>query len=315
VRAAPVILWLLTAPAAAAEPSVAAASVREVRFTGASAVHDLCASLLDARRIAESEGRLDFAVDVTFAENGDDGEVTAWMRTGTSHLVGHITFTGHRAVNDSTLRPALLLYEGDLFDIGKLRRSLARINDTGFFERLTLADVIVAPRGDNLTADVTIPLRQRRPRWWSISGPLIPGLGSWRAAISSRLPPWGRGVFEASTYIVEFNLLGFVAPLASAFPLVLERPALSGQTLLSGFAVSPALSPRQTLAHYGRAQLVRGLHAVLNGETTEPLAVPVTRGGLTHADVLVCSPPRPRLWWLRRGAARAADVVLPALVP
>jgi hypothetical protein len=30
---------------------------------------------------------------------------------------------------------------------------------------------------------------------------------------------------------------------------------------------------------------------------------------------LVCVPPKPRLWWLRRGAAVAVNMALPALIP
>ncbi len=38
-----------------------------MRFTGPSAVDALCACLLDARRSAEAQGRLDFTAEVEFA--------------------------------------------------------------------------------------------------------------------------------------------------------------------------------------------------------------------------------------------------------
>ena len=66
----------------------------------------------------------------------------------------------------------MTIYERDLLDVGQLRRSLARINDIGVFEPLTLADISVARRDDGVTADLTIPLRDRKRRWWSVSGPL-----------------------------------------------------------------------------------------------------------------------------------------------
>ena len=164
-----------------------------------------------------------------------------------------INFTGHSGINDSTLRRAMTIYERDLLDVGQLRRSLARINDIGVFEPLTLADISVARRDDGVTADLTIPLRERKRRWWSVSGPMFPGIGMLRASLSSRLPPWGRGVFEATTYFVSLNVAGFAKPF-----LALQRPVIPGQELLSGFAVSPALSPRAMLMHYGRTHLARG---------------------------------------------------------
>jgi outer membrane protein insertion porin family len=309
VNGALATVWLLAiAAAAAAEPAAAARQVREVRFSGESAVDQLCGSLLDARRTAELQGRLDFTAEVAFTGSSGLTEVTARISPGSAYAVGRITFAGHTALNDSTLRRAMVLYERDLFDVVRLRRSLARINDTGFFERLTLADVTVERRSDGVTADVTIPLRERRRRWWSLSGPLIPGIGSFRASIASRLPPWGRGVLDASTYVVTFNLLGIVGPLAKVLPLALERPLLPGQELSSGFALSS--SPRAMLAHYARSQLARGVHAILGAGPADPLAVPVTPDGQHQVDGIVCHPPKSRLWWLRRGGAIAADLLL-----
>jgi hypothetical protein len=224
-------------------------------------------------------------------------------------------FAGHSTVNDSTLRRAMLIHERDLFDLVQLRRSLARINSMGLFEPLTIADVVVARHDDGVTADVTIPLRERRRRWWSLSGPLIPGIGPLQASIASRLPPWGRGVLEASTYVVRLNLLGFVLPIAKAAPLLLERPVVAGQEWLSGFAVPSDLSPRTMLMHYGRTHLGRGVEAVLGVQRSDSLVVPVASGGKADEDTLVCDPPKPRLRWLRRGGAVAANLAITALLP
>jgi hypothetical protein len=308
--------------------------LREVHFTGPSAVTALCACLLDARRAAENQGRLDFAAEVEVgawhqlhdqSEVGarhqlhDRSEIGAWhqlhdltarISMGSAHTVGRITFTGHSGVNDSTLRRAMTLYERDLFDVGRLRRSVARVNDLGLFEPLTLADLSIVPRADGVTADVTVPLRERKRRWWSVSGPMVPGLGPLRASVASRLPPWGRGIFETATYFISLNVAGLSKPF-----LALERPVIPGQELLSGFAISPALAPRGMLTHYGRTHLARGLGAMLDYEMDDPLAVPVTSAGHALAEPLVCVPPKPRLWWLRRGAAAAVDVALAALVP
>jgi hypothetical protein len=280
-----------------------------LRFTGPSAVDALCACLLDARRSAEAQGRLDFTAEVEFAGTGGPVDVTARIWMGLAHAVGRINFAGHFGINDSTLRRAMTIYERDLLDVGQLRRSLARINDIGVFEPLTLADISVVHRDDGVTADLTIPLRERKRRWWSVSGPVLPGFGSLRASLASRLPPWGRGIFEATTYFISLNVAGFAQPF-----LALERPVIPGQELLSGFAVSPALSPRAMLMHYGRTHLARGISAMLDGEVHDPLAVRVTSAGRLQDETLVCVPPKPRLWWLRRGVAATVNVALAALI-
>ena len=273
----------------------------------------VCAGLLESRRLAESQGRLDFSVVVDAMGNAPI-EMTPQVQMGSAYGVGRISFSGHSGINDSTLRRALTLREREVFDVGKLRESLSRLNEMGLTEPLTLADVNVTRNADGVTADVTIPLRERRRRWWSLSGPIIPGLGSYQATIAFRL----------STYYVSFNLLGLARPLLGVLPLLsksppvivaLERPYLPGQGLLSGFALSPMLSPRSTLAHYGRRQLSRVVTTALDDEITDTLVVPITRSGRESGELLVCQPPKPRLQWLRRGIIHATDLALAALWP
>ena len=304
-----IAMWIaFIVPAAAFAQQ--ASDLTELRFTGPSAMHALCANLLDAQRDAEAQGRLDFSAEIESAGTGESMEVTARIHRGAPHAVGRINFAGHSNINDTTLRRAMTIHERELLDVGQLRRSLVRINDLGVFEPLTLADISVVRRDDGVTADLTIRLRERKRRWWSVSGPMLPGIGPLQASLAARLPSWGRGIFEAATYFVSLNLAGFATPF-----LALERPVIPGQEWLSGFAISPALSPRGMLMHYGRAHLAHAIGAKLDGNALEMLAVPVTSGGQPEDEPLVCTPPTPRLWWLRRGAAAALNVALAALIP
>jgi hypothetical protein len=306
-RAFALCLALIAPTAAAGQPP---GRPLEVRFSGPSALDALCACLLDVRRRGEAEGRLDFTAEVEYAGTGTPVDVTARIWIGSPHTIGRITFAGHSGINDSTLRRAMTVNERDVLDLGRLRRSLARINDIGVFEPVTAADVTVVRRDDGVTADLTIALRPRKPRWWSLSGPIFPGIGLLRASLASRLPPWGRGVFDATTYFVSLNVAGFGKPFVA-----LERPVIPGQQLLSGFAVSPALSSRAILMHYGRTHLAAGISAMLDPEVHGPLVVPVTSTGQLQDEPLVCVPPKPRLRWLRRGASVAVNVGVAALIP
>ena len=51
---------------------------------------------------------------------------------------------------------------------------------------------------------------------------------------------------------------------------------------------------------------------MLAGEVHYPLAVPITAAGRRQDEPLICVPPKPRVWWLRRGAAVAVNVALGA---
>ena len=67
MRSAALALWMaLIAPAARPGDRP-----QEVRFTGLSAVDELCASLLDSRRDAEAQGRLDFIAEVESVGAGE----------------------------------------------------------------------------------------------------------------------------------------------------------------------------------------------------------------------------------------------------
>jgi hypothetical protein len=298
-------------------------ALRENSVTTGSPGDEVCACLVELQKIAESQGRLDFSVVVDPTGDDDLTDVAVQVQMGAQYSVGRIHFTGHRAINDSTLRRAFTLRERDLFDVGELRRSLARLNDIGLAAPVTLADIAVTRHTEGATADVAIPLRKRGWRSWSLSGPLVPGLGSFQASISSRLPVWGRGALDASTYLVTFNLLALARPslgiltFMSRTPsaVVLERPSLPGQEWLSGFALSPALSGRTTASSYARAQLGRGLRAVLQGESRQTFAVAVAGSGRPPGEFLVCQPAQSRWRWLRRGAVHAVDLALGAALP
>jgi hypothetical protein len=306
-------------------------------------VDTLCTCLFDARRIAESQGRLDFAVELEISHADGPAlsnprgwvDVTSRVRTGSAYTVGRIDFSGHYRINESTLRRAMALQERSPFDVGKLRASLERLNRSGLLEPLTLANVEIRRNPDTLTADLTLAIGERPGRRWSLSGPLGPSaFGLLEATLSSRLPPWGRGIFEASTYYLTFSATGFSNPLLRLLPirvrasppalLVLERPYLPGQALSSGFALSPQLSVRRLLTGYGLTHFDLVAQAALIGEPPDSsdLLVPISgrhtsgvAGGSEEASFLICNRPARSHQRLRRGAAVAAGLVIGTFRP
>jgi hypothetical protein len=226
------------------------------------------------------------------------------------------------------LRRALVLDEGALFDAERLRRSVARLNGLGLFEPLGEQDLEVRRDEAACRADITFHLREKPRGRWALTGPLVPlGIaGPLSASITSRLPAWGAGLFEASTYSLSFSLIGLsssvarlipFAPRNGILPLVsLARPLLPGQRWTSGFALSPQLGWRASLAGYGLTQTHQSFRALLGSDRLNPppLAVPVQWVAPVPrpaaAGALVCDPPKPRAWKLRTAAATLNEFLL-----
>ena len=212
------------------------------------------------------------------------------------------------------------------------------------FPRSPYLVVVLEKNPDRLTADLTIAVRDQPRGRWSVSGPVVKtdgpspigptAFGLLQASISSRLPPWGRGLVEASTYYLTCDLVGLSNPLLRLLPirarpnpralLVPERPYLPGQALFSGFALSPQLSARTLLADYGLTHLDLAMGAALTGDPPDSssLLIPISgpyssgvAGGSKEARLLICNPPAPRHPQLRRGAAIAADLAFGAFRP
>jgi hypothetical protein len=176
------------------------------------------------------------------------------------------------------------------------------------FEALTLDDVRVDRLKDGVTVDVTIALRERKPRWWSISSPLLPGSGGFQAIIAWRLPPWGRGIFKVATSFVSLNLFGLAMPV-----LALELPILPGHEWLSGFAIAPQMSAAAMLRHYGRAHAVHALGNMLDARPDDSFSVPLTSLDQADSESLVCQRRHVALRWLRHAAKMALSVTKSAL--
>lgn len=309
----------------------------------------LCRSLLAARRRAETEGAVDFAarLEVARAEPppwaglvGAPGSEEDWVglvgrsEPGELYTVGRIEFRGNHHYSDLTLRRAWTLDEGEVFDLGELRRSLARLNQTGYFEPVAEDGVTAGRDPARRRVNLTVWLQEVPRGRWTLGGPLLPtpqrGAGPLQFSAASRLPAWGRGPLELSTYFGSVSLIAFALPAAGAFslapqtrwlPLVaLERPVVPGQRWQSGFLVAPQLSWRGLLAGYGLSHARQAAEEALAGDPAEAaeLTVPVAwasgedepasaRRPLGH---LYCEAPRPRLAWLRAAGSMALNFLL-----
>ncbi|MCI0403775.1 MAG: hypothetical protein L0212_09655 [Acidobacteria bacterium] len=323
-----------------------ASSEPEPQVDGAFPARDLCASLLKAKRELEKAGELDFTTRLEVAETTEppwahlsapreEGEaadaawlaLTARVEASPAFEVRRIEFRGHHSVNDATLRRALVLHEGDMFDLGRLRASLAQLSQFSFLEPPGEDAVSVERDPERHTVDLTLRVQERPRGRWTLSGPLGPAslAGPLHYSIGARLPAWGRGPLELSTYVASFHLLAFSFPALEAvsllprafwLPLVgVERPYAPGQEWQSGFFIAPQLGWRGTVTSYLATQARRAVTDAIEPdvENARTLAVLVVRVGESSepkpAGLLLCDAQPPRLGWLRTAALVAMNVV------
>src|SRR5262249_1220395 len=156
-----------------------------------SPTESLCRCLLKAQGKAEKAGNLDFAVQLEVRSIGIEesanpspsgntrdheplAALKAKLETGPSYKVGRIYFQGNHNFGDLTLRRALLLNEGETFDYGKLRASLFRLNQMGFFETLTQDQVRVVRDPARNQVDLTLEMKEKPRGRWALAGSAEP---------------------------------------------------------------------------------------------------------------------------------------------
>ncbi|MCU1235422.1 MAG: outer membrane protein/protective antigen OMA87-like protein, partial [Candidatus Solibacter sp.] len=261
----------------------------------------LCGCLFDQRRDAERKGILDFSAHL------DESGVPT-VESGRPYTVGRITFLGHPHYSDTVIRRHFLLDEGVPLDNLLLRRSVTRLNASGLFEPVDEHGVRILTDQRTGTADIVITLRERQHGAWNFAGPL-----PLSASISARLPAWGRGLLELSTYTVSFHLLAYSSILKLTtgqrfLPvLALERGFLPGAGWLSGFSYSPQIPWKYSVMNYGFTQFEQRIGPRLAGTRGPDLMVTFERS--TGEAGLLCEAPRPRFHTVRTGAGIALHLV------
>jgi hypothetical protein len=280
-----------------------------------------CRDLLAERRKYERTGVLDFDARIEVlpapAPEGADpalkwADLRATIQPGPAYETGRITFKGNKRFSEAVLRGTLKLDEGDPLDQMKLRRSLARLNQTGFFEPLSERDVIVSTPPKAGPADITIWVKEKKKRNWSFSGPVGPMsiAGPLEFSLGSRLPSWGQGAFDLSTFLISAKLFYFAKPMGLFLPFLpnkrfvpiieLSRPAIPGQTFLSGVDIVPQFGWQGMLFMYGVSQ-VRSLARPLfdsDRSITPPLPVTIVNG--RNEGTMVCDPPKTTGDWVKQ---------------
>ena len=290
--------------------------VRKLTIDGAPA-SSVCSCLLAARREAQQEGILDFTatLQVLHADPSDTVDLIATIERGRVYRIGRIDFIGHRRYADATLRRNFLLDEGQLLDELQLRKSIDRLNRTNLFEPITEKSFAIQTDEATGVANVIVRLTERKRGAWNLSGPVGPAsfAGPLQASISSRLPPWGAGLFELSTYTASVTMFAFAHPILPLLAignkhpllpvLVLARPFAPAYGWKSGFSFAPQLGWRASALSYAIVQTQQRLLPALSGDRglVSPLAVTVQRD--RGETVMFCEQPRPRFAHVRDVAA------------
>ena len=132
--------------------------------------------------------------------------------------------------------------------------------------------------------------------------------------IASRLPPWGRGIFELSTYYLSFSLIGYAHLIAAFLPMAFNkrgllpvlsifRPYTPGEGWKSGILIAPQLGWQATVYSYATTQITSRLMPLVVGNSRYVSALPVTFERAGGDGVLLCDPPKPKYQKARMGAA------------
>jgi hypothetical protein len=272
---------------------------------------DICQNLLAQRREAQKQGIMEFTARF-------DPKEGVTVEKGKPYHVGRIEFWGSHHYGDSTLRRNFLLDEGQLFDEQLLRRSVANLNRTGYFENIEDKNVIVHPDPATGYADVTIKLTEKKRGAWNISGPVGPMslAGPLTGTISSKLPYWSTYLISISMYAFAKPLIPIVNPPARFLPVfALTRPFTPGEGWKSGFVIAPQLGWQNAGLVYLTSQLQGRLMPRLAGESSmgPELVVTVAR---PDGDVpMYCEMPKPHLYVLRSAGAIGLHLLgaLPAM--
>ncbi|HTB20778.1 MAG TPA: POTRA domain-containing protein [Bryobacteraceae bacterium] len=272
---------------------------------------NFCSTLFVARREAEHDGILDFTVNLqvqpTAASTPDapEANLAATVDRGNPFHIGRIEFTGNRHFSEAAVRSNFLLDEGDLLDEHLLRKSMARLNEANFFAPINEHTTIIHTDPKTGIADIDIRVTERKRGAWNLSGPVGPAsiAGPLEASIHTRLPAWGSGMLEASTYTVSFTMFAFVhsflpvlgLPKIPFVPIAaLNRPYSPGAGWKSGFMIIPQLGWQYMALGYGVSQLQHRLLPVLQGDRGLEPELPVTVETPNSQTTMFCEPPAPR---------------------
>ena len=287
---------------------------------------NFCSTLFVARREAEHEGILDFTANVQVqptaesTQEAPEAELAATIERGSPYHVGRINFEGNRHFSEATVRSNFLLEEGDLLDERVLRKSMVRLNEASMFEPIGESNTIIRTDPKTGIADIDVRLIERKRGAWNLSGPVGPAsiAGPLEASIRSRLPAWGRGFLELSTYTASISMFAFVKPLIPFLGLpklpflpiaFLQRPYTPGQGWKSGFMIAPQIGWQYMVLGYGMTQLQHKLTPLLEGDRGLETQLPVTMETPSSQSTMFCQPPPPKMYPVRSALALALRLV------
>src|SRR5207302_769165 len=120
-----------------------------------------CRTLFLERRDAQRQGVLDFTAHFDF----DRG---LGIESGRPYRVGRLDFIGNHHYSDALVRGQLAIEEGAIFDERLLRRSVARLNRSGFFDSIDERHILVRRDPAAGIADVTLRLTERKRGAWNL---------------------------------------------------------------------------------------------------------------------------------------------------
>jgi len=281
----------------------------------------LCSTLFNERHEAEREGILEFTANMQVqpvagsSEKAPVADLNATVDRGQPYHVNRIEFIGNRHFSEAAVRGNFEIDEGELLNEHLLRKSIMRLNDAGMFEPVNERSTIIRTNPETGMADILIRVKERKRGAWRISGPVGPAnlAGPLVASINSRLPAWGSGLLELSTYTVSLSFFAFARPLLPLLGinqkipwlpiLALQRSYSPAAGWQSGFSIIPQLGWQFSAMSYGVTQVQHRLLPVLQGDRGLEGDLPVIVQTPTQQTAMYCEPPAPRFSYLRNMAS------------
>lgn len=211
---------------------------------------------------------------------------------GKQFTVHRIEFSGNTKTRDKVIRRELLVYEGGIFNSAAWDMSVLRVNQLGFFNKITKDDYKIRQNVQNKTVDIELDVKEKGRNSIGFSGGLSGLAGNFvgfNYATNNFL-----GLGETLSLQAQFGTYERLFSFGFTEPYVMDRPITTGFTIfqsnykydqLRQTAIATGINP-QALQSAGYGQFAQNFQQNSAGFTafaSYPLPRSFARVGMTYS--------------------------------